>query len=40
MIYNQKEYLEAFKEHGIEEITFVEDDILILQKTDGGGWFV
>ena len=27
MIYNQKEYLEAFKEHGIEEITFVEDDI-------------
>ena len=27
MTYNQKEYLEAFKEHGIDEITFVEDDI-------------
>jgi len=27
MTYNQKEYLEAFKEHGIKEVTFVEDDI-------------
>jgi dTDP-4-dehydrorhamnose 3,5-epimerase len=27
MTYNQKEYLEAFKENGIEEISFVEDDI-------------
>ena len=27
MTYNQKEYLKAFKENGIEEISFVEDDI-------------
>jgi dTDP-4-dehydrorhamnose 3,5-epimerase len=27
MTFNQKEYLEAFKEHGVDEISFVEDDI-------------
>ena len=27
MTFNQKKYLEAFKEHGINDITFVEDDI-------------
>ena len=27
MTFNQKEYLEAFKNHDIEEISFVEDDI-------------